>query len=112
MASTPSSPSPTLRSGSRAGSGCWSRTGAAILALVFVYFKLFTNESPPGFTGLVTVILFLGGVQLITLGVIGEYIGRIYDEVKRRPRYVVSEVVGSSGEVDPEAELLAAADDR
>lgn len=42
-----------------------------------------------GFTTLVTLVLFLGGVQLIGIGVLGEYLGRIYDEVKRRPLYVV-----------------------
>ena len=42
-----------------------------------------------GFTTLVTLVLFLGGVQLIGIGVLGEYLGRIYDEVKRRPLYLV-----------------------
>lgn len=42
-----------------------------------------------GFTTLVTLLLFIGGVQLIGIGVLGEYLGRVYDEVKRRPNYIV-----------------------
>lgn len=42
-----------------------------------------------GFTTLVTLVLFLGGVQLVGIGVLGEYLGRIYDEVKHRPQYIV-----------------------
>lgn len=87
-------------------------TAAAVLALVFVYFKYFTDQAIPGFTGLITVILFLGGVQLLTLGVIGEYVGRIYNEVKRRPRYVVEEGLNLEGDVDDGAEVLTFASDR
>ncbi len=47
-----------------------------------------------GFTTLVTLVLFLGGVQLIGIGVLGEYLGRIYDEVKRRPQYIVKPHLG------------------
>ncbi len=47
-----------------------------------------------GFTTLVTLVLFLGGVQLIGIGVLGEYLGRIYDEVKRRPHYIVKRNLG------------------
>jgi glycosyltransferase involved in cell wall biosynthesis len=50
-----------------------------------------TGSYLPGFTTLTIAVLFLGGIQLIALGVIGEYLGRIYDEVKRRPLYVVRE---------------------
>jgi len=49
---------------------------------------------PPGFPTIVISILFLGGVQLICLGILGEYIGRIYDEVKGRPPWVICERVG------------------
>ena len=72
-----------------------SYTGFAVSGLsffaiaVYLYKKLFVGHEPQGFPTLVTVVLFLGGIQLISLGVIGEYIGRIYDEVKRRPTYIV-----------------------
>ncbi len=47
-----------------------------------------------GWTSTVVVVLFLGGIQLLSLGILGEYVGRIFDEVKRRPLYVVRETVG------------------
>jgi dolichol-phosphate mannosyltransferase len=68
----------------------------AVLAFVTyaVYIKLVKDQSPDGFTALLAVMVFLAGVQLLSLGVIGEYIARIYEEVKGRPHYVVREVIG------------------
>lgn len=60
----------------------------------FVTFFAFDKEAGSGFTTLILCVLFLGGVQLICTGILGEYIGRIYEEVKRRPLYVIRETAG------------------
>jgi polyisoprenyl-phosphate glycosyltransferase len=91
--------------------GLLTAAGGALLALIYIYLKYVVGGAVPGFTGLLTVILFLGGVQLITLGVIGEYIGRIYGEVKRRPRYVVGEGINVEAEADDAVEVIGAAED-
>lgn len=62
---------------------------AFFVGLWAIYAKLFAYKTVPGWTSLMVVVLFLGGVQLFTLGIIGEYLGRINDEVKRRPLYVI-----------------------
>jgi dolichol-phosphate mannosyltransferase len=61
--------------------------------LVVVYEKLFTDRTVTGWTSMMAVSLFFNGVVLMMLGIIGEYIGRIYDEAKGRPLYVVRETV-------------------
>lgn len=53
--------------------------------------KYVADYTPRGWTSTLVIVFFLGGVQLITLGIIGEYIGRVYDEVKKRPVYIVEE---------------------
>jgi len=68
---------------------------AFIYALVIVGYKLFSLKPPgytPGWASTIVAVLFLGGVQLISLGILGEYIGRIYDEVKGRPLYLISDI--------------------
>lgn len=66
----------------------------SLLAAAFYLIKRLTvGLQPPGFATLVVLLLFLSGVQLITIGVIGEYIGHVLEEVKGRPTYVVREVI-------------------
>ena len=51
----------------------------------------FTNNSISGWASTISIISFIGGIQLLSLGIIGEYIGKIYLETKKRPRYIISE---------------------
>ena len=65
------------------------------LAVYFIVKRLLDLEpSQTGFTTLVSLILFLGGIQLVAIGLLGEYLGRIYDEVKQRPLYIVQRTYG------------------
>jgi dolichol-phosphate mannosyltransferase len=65
-----------------------------LIAIFYTLQKLTIGLSPPGFATLVVAIFFLSGIQLITIGVIGEYVGRIFEEVKGRPLYVVRRLWG------------------
>jgi len=62
--------------------------------LAAIALRLFVGRELTGQATTLVSVLFIGGVQLICLGVIGEYLGRIYDEVKRRPLYIVDELIG------------------
>ncbi len=64
---------------------------AFIYGLVVVVDKLFFNESVPGWPTVVAGMMFLSGVQLLFIGILGEYLARVYDEVKGRPPYIVAE---------------------
>ena len=75
--------------------GFLASAAAMLLALYyFVTFFLFHKQAGSGFTTVVLCVLFLGGTQLISIGILGEYIGRIYEEIKQRPLYIVSEMLG------------------
>lgn len=75
--------------------GLFSAFLSACMALLVLYWRLYQPNSP--LTGLATILIavfFLGSVQLISIGILGEYIGRIYEEVKGRPIYTLAEVAG------------------
>ncbi|HEY9803671.1 MAG TPA: glycosyltransferase family 2 protein [Leptolyngbyaceae cyanobacterium] len=66
-----------------------------LMCLLVLYWRIFTPHSPlTGITIILIAIFFLGAVQLVSIGILGEYIGRIYEEVKQRPLYTLSEVSG------------------
>ncbi len=65
-----------------------------IYALFLVLRTLVLGIDVPGYASLMVAVLFLGGIQLVTLGVLGEYLGRVYEEVKNRPLYLVRESYG------------------
>jgi polyisoprenyl-phosphate glycosyltransferase len=68
---------------------------AGAFSVYAVYVRLAGGAVPQGFTATLVVSTFLGGVQLFFLGVIGEYLGRVYGEAKKRPAYVIAEIVGN-----------------
>ena len=66
-----------------------------LFAAYSVYVRLVLGQSPQGFTALILVMTFLSGTQLLFLGIIGEYLGRVYEETKARPHYIIGNIVGS-----------------
>jgi len=61
--------------------------------MLFIILKtLIYGKDTPGYASLIVVVLFMGGMQLISLGIIGEYIARIYTESKKRPLYIIDEI--------------------
>jgi dolichol-phosphate mannosyltransferase len=79
--------------------GLWLSVGSVLLILYIAYAWL-AGRNIPGWTSLMLVVVVLGAVQMFVLALMGEYIGRLYNEAKRRPLYVVQEVAG--GERPPE----------
>jgi polyisoprenyl-phosphate glycosyltransferase len=73
--------------------GLFSAVVAIIMAILVLYWRIFIpNSTLTGFATIAIAIFFLGAVQLISIGILGEYIGRIYEEVKNRPLYTLAEV--------------------
>ena len=88
----------------------WSYVGAGVALLSFLYILviitkvIFFGIDMPGYASLMSVILFLGGMQLISIGVLGEYLGRMFLEVKQRPVFVIEGVYGQYARDDKAAE--------
>lgn len=75
--------------------GLLSAMLAIVMALLVIYWRFMAPDSPlTGFAIILVTIFFLGAVQLVSIGILGEYIGRIYEEVKGRPLYTLAEVGG------------------
>ena len=70
---------------------------AALAMLIYVFHSWITGQTVQGWTSLMVIVLVIGSVQLLSLGVFGEYLGRLYMEAKQRPLFIVDEVVGSPG---------------
>ncbi len=69
--------------------------GSILYAVWILTKKLVWGQVPEGFTTLIIVILFFGGIQLVTIRILGEYVQRIYDESRKRPLYIIREVYGN-----------------
>jgi hypothetical protein len=80
-----------------------SAVGLLLSAIAFIYGvdvvidHLFFSKSVPGWPTIVASIMFFSGVQLLFIGILGEYLARVYDEVKGRPTYLVADITASSG---------------
>jgi len=65
-----------------------------IMALWYLFGKIFGyTNAESGWTSIMITIIFFGGIQLLTIGVLGEYIGILFDEVKDRPEYIIDEII-------------------
>jgi len=94
----------------------WSYVGAVIAFIAFFYAGLLILRTVifgidvPGFASLIVLILFFGGVNLLSVGILGEYLGRTYTEVKSRPLYIVRDMHGISEKAEPQEPRLRKVD--
>lgn len=78
--------------------------GSFAVTLWALWVRLFSSEAVPGWASTVLPIYFLGGIQLLCIGIIGEFLAKIYMETKGRPRYLIEKTAGTLGKGSPEAE--------
>lgn len=69
------------------------------LGIIWAVINALLEETVPGWASIVCIVCFLGGIQLISLGIIGEYVGKTYMEAKHRPRYIISERTDRNGKI-------------
>jgi glycosyltransferase involved in cell wall biosynthesis len=91
--------------------GLLTAAGAFIYGFYMFMETLIIGNPVPGYPSLIVIILFLGGVQLVAIGILGEYLGRIFNETKRRPLYFINEYLPSA-EADSRHPLDRQAGDR
>jgi polyisoprenyl-phosphate glycosyltransferase len=78
----------------------WSLIGMLISFIAFIYGAyivlktLLFGTDIPGYATIVVAIMFFGGIQLLSIGILGEYLARIFTEVKQRPKYIIAKKVG------------------
>ncbi len=99
-----------ITSSSTAPLRIWTYVGAVVAACSFIFAlfiitkALFFGIAVAGYASLMVAVLFFGGLQLLSLGILGEYVGRIMIETKQRPLYIVRDSIGvSADEIDPQA---------
>ena len=86
--------------------GLWLSLGSVLLILYIAYAWI-AGQSIQGWTSLMLVVVVLGAIQMFVLALMGEYIGRLYNEAKRRPLYIVQEVAGGRGHSEGRLGYLA-----
>ena len=92
--------------------GLWLVAASGLL-VAYIGFAFLTGRAIQGWTSLMLVVVVLGAVQMFVLGMIGEYLGRLYIEAKRRPLYIVSEIAGhAEGQAEPRPCRSRSRDDR
>ena len=95
--------------------GLWL-VAASVAILAYILFGWFTGDTVEGWTSIMLIVVMLGAGQMFVLGMIGEYLGRLYVESKRRPLYIVADIAGSPrpphrlGHVAAQAEIIAASE--
>jgi glycosyltransferase involved in cell wall biosynthesis len=87
--------------------GLFTAIIAVVYGILIIGRTILFGNPVPGYPSLLVIMLFLGGVQLVSLGIIGEYVGRIFNETKQRPLYLVDAILPAQGDVTTPPSLSA-----